>query len=51
MIAVAAKHRGQVYDLSRFIIEEIKKRTPIWKKEHYDNEETTWLEGTPVLDK
>ncbi len=51
VIAVAAKHRGQVYDLSRFIIEEIKKRTPIWKKEHYDNEETTWLEGTPVLDK
>ena len=33
------------------VIEEIKKRTPIWKKEHYDNEETTWLEGTPVLDK
>ena len=51
VIAVAAKHRGQVYDLSRFIIEEIKKRTPIWKKEHYDNEETTWLEGTPVIDK
>ena len=51
VIAVAAKHRGQVYDLSRFIIEEIKKRTPIWKKENYDNEETTWLEGTPVLDK
>ena len=51
VIAVAAKHRGQVYDLSRFIIEEIKKRTPIWKKEHYDNEETIWLEGTPVLDK
>jgi molybdopterin synthase catalytic subunit len=51
VIAVAAKHRGQVYDLSRFIIEEIKKRTPIWKKEHYNNEETTWLEGTPVLDK
>jgi molybdopterin synthase catalytic subunit len=51
VIAVAAKHRGQVYDLSRFIIEEIKKRTPIWKKEHYNNEETTWLEGTPVIDK
>ena len=38
IIAVACKHRAQAYDLSRFIIEEIKKRSPIWKKEHYENE-------------
>ena len=30
------------------IIEEIKKKTPIWKKEHYQGEETTWLEGKPI---
>jgi molybdopterin synthase catalytic subunit len=45
IIAVACKHRSQVYDFSRFIIEEIKKRTPIWKKEHYKNQDTKWLEG------
>jgi molybdopterin synthase catalytic subunit len=50
IIAVAAKHRSQVYDLSRYIIEEIKKRTPIWKKEHYDNNESDWLKGNPVID-
>ena len=32
IIAVACKHRAQAYDFSRYIIEEIKKRTPIWKK-------------------
>ena len=32
IIAVACKHRDQVYVLSRFIIEEIKKRSPMWKK-------------------
>ena len=32
IIAVACKHRDQAYVLSRYIIEEIKKRTPIWKK-------------------
>lgn len=48
IIAVACKHRKQVYDFSRFIIEEIKKRTPIWKKEHYINQEEAWLEGKPI---
>ena len=48
IIAVACKHRAQVYDFSRYIIEEIKKRTPIWKKEHYIGEEETWLEGKPI---
>ena len=45
IIAVACKHRKQVYDFSRFIIEEIKKRTPIWKKEHYKGEDAEWLDG------
>ena len=49
IIAVACKHRDQAYVLSRFIIEEIKKRSPIWKKEHYEKEESTWLKGNPVL--
>ena len=48
IIAVACKHRNQAYDLSRFIIEEIKKRTPIWKKEHYENKDSEWLKGKPI---
>ena len=49
VIAVACKHRDQAYILSRYIIEEIKKRSPIWKKEHYEKEESNWLKGNPVL--
>ena len=45
IIAVACKHRDQAYVLSRYIIEEIKKRSPIWKKEHYKNDESDWLKG------
>tara|TARA_B100001057_G_scaffold143852_1_gene143605 strand:- start:634 stop:1080 length:447 start_codon:yes stop_codon:yes gene_type:complete len=48
IIAVACKYRDQAYVLSRYIIEEIKKRSPIWKKEHYENEESEWLKGNPV---
>jgi molybdopterin synthase catalytic subunit len=45
IIAVACKHRDQAYLLSRYIIEEIKKKSPIWKKEHYKNEDSVWLKG------
>ena len=45
IIAVACKHRDEAYVLSRYIIEEIKKRSPIWKKEHYKNEKSEWLKG------
>ena len=48
VIAVACKHRDQAYVLSRYLIEEIKKRSPIWKKEHYKNQESEWLKGNPI---
>ena len=48
IIGVACKHRDEAYNLSRFIIEEIKKRTPIWKKEHYANEKSEWLKGASI---
>ena len=48
IIAVACKHRAQAYEFSRYIIEEIKKRTPIWKKEHYENNESEWLKGNSI---
>ena len=48
IIGVGCKHRNEAYNLSRFIIEEIKNRTPIWKKEHYDKEESEWLKGVTI---
>ena len=48
IIGVGCKHRKDAYNLSRYIIEEIKKRTPIWKKEHYTNHESEWLKGVTI---
>ena len=48
IIAVACSHRAEAYDLSRYIIEEIKKKSPIWKKEHYNNKDGEWLKGNPI---
>ena len=49
IIGVACKHRDQAFVLSRYIIEEIKKRSPIWKKEHYKNEKSEWLKGISLI--
>ena len=45
-IAVSSPHRAEAYDASRYVIEEIKKRLPIWKKEHYVDGTQEWVEGT-----
>lgn len=46
VIGVAAPHRAACYEASRFVIEEIKARLPIWKRERYRGGETAWL-GAP----
>jgi molybdopterin synthase catalytic subunit len=37
VIAVATPHRADAYDASRYAIEALKARVPIWKKEVYDD--------------
>jgi molybdopterin synthase catalytic subunit len=45
VIAVAHPHRAEAYEASRFIIEELKKRLPIWKREHYVDGRSEWVEA------
>ena len=45
-IAVGHPHRAQAYDASRFIIEEIKRRVPIWKREEYVDGTREWIDPT-----
>jgi molybdopterin synthase catalytic subunit len=42
-IAVAHPHRGPAYDASRYIIEQLKARVPIWKLEHYVDGTREWV--------
>jgi molybdopterin synthase catalytic subunit len=44
-IVVSSPHRREAYEASRSMIDEIKHRAPIWKKEHYEDGETEWLQG------
>lgn len=45
IIAVGSEHRDEAYKINRYIIEEIKHHSPIWKKEHYKKGFSKWLPG------
>jgi molybdopterin synthase catalytic subunit len=45
-IAAAHAHRAPALDCTRYVIEEIKKRVPIWKKEHYADGTREWVDPT-----
>lgn len=44
-IAVSSPHRAEAYEASRYVIEEIKLRLPVWKRERYHGGSERWLEG------
>lgn len=46
VIAVSTPHRGECYEASRFAIEEVKRRLPVWKKEVYDDG-SAWKPNQP----
>jgi len=46
VIAVAHPHRGAAYAASRYVIEQLKRRVPIWKLEHYVDGTREWVDPT-----
>lgn len=42
-IAVGHPHREPAYEASRYLIEELKKRLPVWKREHYASGAREWV--------
>lgn len=48
IIVVRAAHRGDAYAASRYAIDELKQRAPIWKEEHYADGDSRYLDGVPL---
>jgi molybdopterin synthase catalytic subunit len=42
-VGVSAAHRDEAFRACRYIIDEIKQRLPIWKKEHYASGDSGWV--------
>ncbi|HEX2210980.1 MAG TPA: molybdenum cofactor biosynthesis protein MoaE [Longimicrobium sp.] len=50
-IAVASPHRAEAYEASRYVIEQLKQRVPVWKREGYVDGDTEWVPGfTPAAE-
>ncbi|HVT38934.1 MAG TPA: molybdenum cofactor biosynthesis protein MoaE [Gemmatimonadaceae bacterium] len=45
-IAVSHAHRAPALDATRYVIEQLKRRVPIWKREHYSDGASEWIDPT-----
>ena len=47
-VAIACAHarRAQALDACRYVIEDLKRRVPIWKREHYSDGTSEWVDPT-----
>lgn len=48
VVAVSAPHRNESFEACHFIIDELKAKAPIWKKEVFENGEE-WVSARPQM--
>lgn len=48
-IAASHPHRRDALDATRFVIEELKRRVPIWKREHYADGTRDWVDPSSSI--
>ena len=49
-IAAASPHRDAAFAAARTALERLKRETPIWKRESYDDGSSAWREEEPLVD-
>ena len=45
-VGVSSAHRKEAFEACQYIIDQIKARLPIWKKEYYENGDSGWINCT-----
>jgi len=45
-VVAASAHRAEAFDACRYVIEELKKRVPVWKKEMFVDGTVEWVDPT-----
>lgn len=48
-VGVSSQHRGEAFEACRYIVDSVKDRVPIWKKEHYTSGATEWINCHKVI--
>jgi molybdopterin synthase catalytic subunit len=47
-VVTSAPHRGEAFEAARWVMDELKRNVPIWKKEHFDGGGAEWVAGHPL---
>jgi len=47
-VVASAPHRGAAFDAARWVMDELKRSVPIWKKEHFAEGDPAWVKGHPL---
>ncbi len=45
-VVAASSHRAAAFEACRYVIEEVKRRVPVWKKEFYADGTVAWVDPT-----
>jgi molybdopterin synthase catalytic subunit len=48
-VAAGGAHRDEAFAACRFVIEEVKRRVPVWKKEFYQDGAVEWVDATRAV--
>jgi molybdopterin synthase catalytic subunit len=48
-VVAASAHREEAFAASRYVIEEVKRRVPVWKREFYADGTVAWVDPTAKL--
>ncbi len=51
IVCVSSAHRDTAFLACRYVIDQIKERVPIWKKEHYQDDTSSWITVNNTSDK
>lgn len=49
IIAVSHARRAAAMEAQRYVIEEVKRRVPVWKREHYADGTREWVDPTATV--
>lgn len=50
IIGVSTPHRVDAFEACRFLIDQLKVQVPIWKREHYADGSSEWVQGSSLPD-
>lgn len=48
LVSTSTPHRGEAYQSNRYIVEAIKHKCPVWKKEYYQDGSISWVKGCKI---